>query len=123
MGYDLHITRREFWFDEEGEAISLDEWQRYVESDPEIHGDPENPGPENYVIVSHPERWPLWWYRGEIMTKNPDEKAVAKLVKISASLRARVVGDDGEVYGLAPSNPTAYQQPHIEEKKPWWKIW
>ena len=68
MGYDLHITRRQFWFDEDGDAISLEEWQKYVGSDRDIETDPENPGDENYIILTHTERWPLWWCRGEINT-------------------------------------------------------
>ena len=59
MGYDLHITRKEFWHNEEGPVISLEEWQRYVASDPDIESDPRNRGPHDYIIISHPDRWPL----------------------------------------------------------------
>src|SRR5688572_17075104 len=107
MGYDLHITRKAFWSDENGPAISLNDWQDYVESDPEIEGDPENPGDENYILKSHAERWPLWWDRsGEVYTKNPDPIVIAKLVAISKLLGARVVGDDDEEYGTDPNDPT-----------------
>ena len=110
MGYDLHITRKEFWSDEDGPEISLEEWQRYVASDPDIQFDPENPGPENYVISTHAEQWPLWWYSsGEIFTKNPDDEAIAKMVQIAQALNARVLGDDDEIYGVDPSNPSAFE--------------
>jgi hypothetical protein len=35
VGYDVHITRKENWFDENGPAISLDEWAA-VDPDPKI---------------------------------------------------------------------------------------
>jgi hypothetical protein len=31
---------------------------------------------------------------------------IAKLVAIAQALRARVLGDDDEIYGLDPSDPT-----------------
>lgn len=111
MGYDLHITRKEFWSDDDGPAITLDEWLAYVAQDPEIELDPQNPGPENYVITSHLDRWPLWWHRsGELNTKNPDHRAIAKLVQIAQKLDARVLGDDDEIYGLDPSDPSVFER-------------
>lgn len=110
MGYDLHITRKEFWSDEEGPEISLDEWQRYVATDPDIQCDPENPGPEHYIVSTHAEPWPLWWYSsGEIFTKNPHDEAIAKMVQIAKALNARVLGDDDEIYGVDPSNPSLFE--------------
>lgn len=111
MGYDVHLTRKEFWADDEGPEITLNEWQAYVAGDPEIVSDPENPGPENYVYVAHPERWPLWWHRsGEVSTKNPDKLVVAKLVEVARVLNARVLGDDEEIYGIDPSDPMIFER-------------
>lgn len=107
MGYDLHITRKKHWSDTDGPTISFEEWRSYVESDPEIIPDPENEGPENFILLTHPERWPLWWDRsGEVYTKNPDHLVIAKLVQIARTLNARVLGDDDEIYGVDPSDPT-----------------
>ena len=40
MGYDLHITRRDFCAVEgRGDSISLDEWKRYIAVDPELQLD------------------------------------------------------------------------------------
>ena len=36
MGYEVHITRKTNWFDEEGPRISEDEWRAYVDSDSEM---------------------------------------------------------------------------------------
>ena len=107
MGYDLHITRKEFWVDDEGPAITLADWAAYVETDPAITLDPENPGGENYVFRYGQHSWPLWWDdSGEVYTKNPEPEVIAKLVQVAAALGARVLGDDGELYGSDPSDPT-----------------
>ena len=44
MGYDLHITRKDCWAEEEDKrSISILEWKAYVKSDPDIVLDAENP--------------------------------------------------------------------------------
>jgi len=107
VGYDLHITRKAFWADDEGPVITLENWAAYVETDLEITLDPENPGTENYVLRCGQHSCPLWWEeRGEVCTTNPEPEVIAKLVRVAAALGARVLGDDGEVYGTDPSDPT-----------------
>jgi hypothetical protein len=99
MGYDLHITRKQYWCDETGPDISLDEWLGYVQGDAEIAPDPANPGDENWLIVLERESWPLWWRAtGELYTKNPGDAIVQKLIAIADALNARVIGDDDEIY-------------------------
>lgn len=99
MSYDIHITRKNNWLDEIGPRISLEEWVAYVAGDPEIGHDAEN-GPEDFLYLGHPDGpWALWWNpRGEIMTSRVDDAILAKLIRIAASLEARVIGDDGEHY-------------------------
>ena len=98
MGYDLHITRRGNWADEDGPEITLDEWNAYVASDDELQPDAAN-GPPYFLWTAHPqEPWTLWWRRGVVQTKNPDDATVRKLVAIAERLGATVQGDDGEVY-------------------------
>ena len=41
MGYELHITRRTDWFDE-GLDITHEEWEHYVNSDPEMELEEES---------------------------------------------------------------------------------
>ena len=36
MGYDVHITRKKEWSDEDGPRITEDEWQAYVASDADM---------------------------------------------------------------------------------------
>lgn len=107
MGYDLHITRKESWFDEEGPKISFTEWVSYVALDPEIEADIDNPRKQNFVYISNSERRPLWWdERGEVYTKSPDDAMIGKLIDIAKALQAAVLGDENEIYGLDPSDPT-----------------
>jgi hypothetical protein len=98
MGYDLHITRRAAWADDDGPAITLKEWKAYVKSDDDVQPDADN-GPTDFLWTGHPKGpKPLWWDRGEVYTKNPDKITISKLVAIAKQLKARVVGDDGEEY-------------------------
>ena len=40
MGYDIHITRQENWYDDDKSLqITLGEWKEYVDSDPEMRLD------------------------------------------------------------------------------------
>ena len=130
MGYDLHITRKEYWADEEGEgSISLSEWNAHVENDPELIQDPDNPGENNYLYLRDSGNWPLWYSpeSGEINTKNPDTDVIQKLVRIANSLGAKVQGDDGELYDLdgniVSDQASKSTSPNASAKKPWWKIW
>ena len=77
MGYDLHITRRENWFDE-GDDIALDEWLVVAQADPDLtvaeDGSADMRGPKEQL-------WPLWWYDGVVQTKNPEVGLIAKMVR------------------------------------------
>lgn len=98
-GYDLHITRKKHWADENGSSINITEWLSYVQRDKEVRRDRQNS--ENDFIVSiGSESFPLWYEPklGELRTKDPSEKAIEKLIRIAAQLRATVQGDDGEKY-------------------------
>ena len=101
MGYELHITRKKYFFDEEGDAIAPEEWRQYVESDPELEIDPAVG--ENFARWSGENRYgpgEAWfdWFEGSINTKAPDENILAKMLIIAQSLGGKVQGDDGEVY-------------------------
>ena len=61
MGYDLHITRKEFWADDGGSEIPLEEWVALVKADPSIRPDDKNPGPNHYVFQYGQNACPLWW--------------------------------------------------------------
>jgi len=110
MGYDLHITRKKFWADQEGPPITTDEWVRYVASDPELRLDQSNDrhAVELSVESEHEEPW-LELFQGDVYTKNPDEPILAKMLEIGKALNAKVQGDDGEIYRSAIFEDAVYE--------------
>lgn len=99
MGYDVHITRKKSWIDEEGPVITAEEWLQYVATDPQLRLDPAS---KRHAVTldiksEYAEPW-LEWFEGNIDTKNPDDAIRTKMVQIAAALGAKVQGDDGEIY-------------------------
>ncbi|MER7735636.1 hypothetical protein ABTX80_32585 [Streptomyces erythrochromogenes] len=80
MGYDVHITRSENWWDEDGQDINTAEWEAVVAAHPGL------------VMV------PMWWNAGRIVSKNPSDAVIATMCQVAKVLEARVQGDDGEYY-------------------------
>ncbi len=109
MGYELHITRAQYWSMNEGHEITAEEWLGVVESDPELKLAGNN-GPFFTLWIgtsAHVEPW-FDWLGGNIYTKNPDEPIMEKMVEIARRLDAKVQGDDGEVY-LGNGKDTSYE--------------
>ncbi len=106
MGYELHITRAEFWAENEGRRISREEWLRVVEQDAELSIDNQN-GPLFAVWgPTSPNHSPwLDWSEGNIHTKNPDRKTLGKMLHIADLLGATVQGDEGEIYASPDDLP------------------
>lgn len=110
MGYDLHITRAADWTDSENAPISLEEWARYIRTDPEMRldGFAEVTLPDGRILRTEGEGLAVWtafpvpvWFAhraGRIVVKNPDEEIIAKMIAIAGALGAHVVGDEGEEY-------------------------
>src|SRR5262245_9582193 len=98
MGYDLHITRKANWFDEEGPVITEAEWRALIEADPELSLDTETRcimADGEYVFAAwNGEAGLLSYYKGEITAKNPEEALIMKMVRIAHQLGAQVLGDD-----------------------------
>lgn len=143
MGYDIHITRKANWFDEEGDQITSAEWMAYIRSDPEMRLDGYAQAnlrdgsvlrvddPTMAVWIAHPEHdehdgmaW-LRLSRGAVVAKNPDEATLRKMWCIAEALGAQVQGDDGELYDPAghvlSREPTAPSP--ASPRKPWWRLW
>lgn len=107
MGYDLYITRSSH--DDVGseEAITLEEWQAYIDSDPDLTR-PQVGTPnyhENLALLprgpSDPEGFPwLSWVNGSISAKYPQPPTLKKMIQIANHFGAQVVGDEGEIYTL-----------------------
>lgn len=99
MGYDLHITKADFWLENKDHEITADAWLKIIAEDPELHLADDNgsfvalwSGPSKYS-----DSWLDWW-KGNIYTKNPDKALVEKMIQIAQMIGARVQGDDGEFY-------------------------
>jgi hypothetical protein len=99
VGYDVHITRAEEWFDSEASPITLEEWVAYAEADPDLRRNPVNGEAFYDLHVGGDETW-LDWFEGAILTKNPPKHVLAKMVQIADVFGANVQGDEGERYGL-----------------------
>lgn len=111
MGYDLHITRAEHWFESKETPITSDEWLQLVEDDPDLEIDsPENGnGPCFAYWTKHKTKhgdhpW-FDWFNGEINTKWPDRETVGKMIEIAAKFDAVVQGDEDEIYVTAEDWP------------------
>jgi len=116
MGYDVRITRKTNWFDDEPQ-IDIDEWRDLVASDEEMRLDGyaeakvgsgavlrvESEGLAVWVAYSgHAANGNMAWFdfgRGDVVVKNPDAEILAKMWEIAQKLGARVQGDDCEFYG------------------------
>jgi hypothetical protein len=104
MGYDLHITRKEFSASVDGPAISPEEWLAVVADDPEltIRVLNNSNGLSNpyFADWSGSGKYPCWldYSNGNLYTKNPTNEMIDKMVQIAKRLDAKVQGDEGEVY-------------------------
>lgn len=121
MAYEFHITRREYWEDD-GPAITADEWLQYVKNDPELKIIEANG--RHFVHWTGPsklsEPW-LDWLDGEIFTEDPDKALVDKMIAIAQNLKAEVQGDDGEAYADSSDVPDPGESD--SSAKPFWKRW
>jgi hypothetical protein len=138
MGYDVHITRKDDWWDPEGPEISLAEWLAVVDADPEMRLDGYAEARLDNGRVLRTEReglsvWTAWsqhgqsggmaWFlhsNGCVIVKTPDEEILRKMWSIAQALSAKVQGDAGEIYD---SSANATRPDEYLPKKPWWRFW
>ena len=115
MGYDIHITRKQDWFEDEPQ-ISAEEWSAYIASDPSMRLDGyaeastpdgvlryENDGLAVWIGYSrHGAGGNMAWFdfrNGDVVIKNPDPEILKKMWSVAQALKAKVQGDEGETYG------------------------
>lgn len=116
MGYDVHITRKENWFDEGEQLITLQEWVDLIHKDSEMRLDnfaEANIGNGQTLHVES-EGLAVWhtyskdglngnmawfdYWNGTIKVKNPDTEILKKMWEIAQKLSAIVQGDECEIY-------------------------
>ena len=139
MGYDVHITRKQNWFDPGGPEISLAEWIAVVESDPEMRLDGyaetrvrdgvlriEREGLAVWIAHSrHNKPGNMVWFsffEGNVAVKNPDSEILTKMSSLAERLVATVQGDEGELYD-ASGNIILSTTASPPTPRPWWKFW
>lgn len=117
MGYDVHITRKENWFDESGPTIGIDEWKALVQSDPDMRLDGYASAVvgDGSVLRIDSAGLAVWtahkgsgvsgnvaWFdfrQGNVVVKNPDGEILRKMWQLAQLLESKVQGDECEVYG------------------------
>ena len=138
MGYNLHITRKENWFDEDdSNEIKLTEWIDYVKSDNEMRLDNQaSATTDDGDDVTYTNKGLAVWTSysqsglddnyawldlraGNVTVKNPDDEIKNKMIDIADRLNAKVQGDDGEIYDTKIFTPDKQE---TKDKRPWWKI-
>jgi hypothetical protein len=114
MGYEIRITRKANWFDEEP-RIALAEWTACIKADPELaFNDDERLKKYGFHSAQRDEQLASWlsysknqankmmalfYFDGsDISCKNPDKEIARKMWRIAQVLKAKVQGDELELY-------------------------
>ncbi len=101
MGYDIHITRRLHWAADGEPSISLNEWQTVIDSDPQLEPVGQDGREEICVMMCDQTKSAARYFyydEGQISVKKPCKEVLMKMLAIAQKLRARVIGDDDEIY-------------------------
>lgn len=97
MGYDLHMTRREHWSDEDDtdtDDILEAEWEAVA------HANLEPSDNADVWVLPDGRLQGLFPQNGNVLIRKPaDAAVVAALFPLAQALDAQIQGDDGEVYG------------------------
>src|SRR4051812_41427346 len=117
MGYDIHLTRRADWAAMSGDAIPRDEWVAVAQGDPSLRRAPES----GHLFYDYPAGGGWFDYStGNVFTKNVNDQTFAKAHELAAKLRAKVQGDDGEVY--LPNGECIAERVQVVTRYPWWLV-
>jgi hypothetical protein len=113
VGYEVHISRRENWFDDEGPGITAAEFEAAVNQSPDLVLVPfpdgwqgsRAPVAELASDTQHHQESGLYWQAGNIRSKNPSNLVIDAMCALARALNARVQDEDGELYGDHDPNP------------------
>ncbi|RFM28141.1 hypothetical protein [Deminuibacter soli] len=141
--YELHITRRNNWYDDDSEkSITLDEWKTFIKENEDMHLDStfeaKMQNGESFSFESlELTRWSgysgsrtcgnhAWfnYWSGNITVKNPDDEIIYQMLNIARKLNAKVQGTQGEEY--TETYFTRAQIRFFDANKPyrrWWHLW
>ncbi|KIR62761.1 hypothetical protein [Micromonospora haikouensis] len=113
MGYELHISRAEEYYDSEEHPIALVEWLTYAESNSALRvggwlGWDEERQPIYEHVCTDGSLVSLTWFEGAIEIKgNFDGDPYREFGSIAEGLQANLQGDDGERYTASGVLPPA----------------
>jgi hypothetical protein len=106
MAYAVFIERPD-----DQTAISLKQWEAYVDGDSELkwQGEARTTTPAGEVLVMPTPHCAIWvgvrgettlfcWRTGRVKFERPTDESIAKAKAIAAELRALVRGEGDEVY-------------------------
>lgn len=108
MGYDVHVTRAGRWSESAQLPIPVESWAAACANDSSLsipeRTSSDKGAPRVVLWTGHPQgvEVSLRYEQGRIRASDPDVATLEKLVQLSRSLEARVVGDDGELYSRGP---------------------
>ena len=108
MSLYVTITRKPNPLWRSGEQIALEEWQNVVASDSEFRSvtpaDVADAGgfakSEDAIWRGHPEHPAVWfiWDCGQVDVNLPDALTLRKMASVAATLRAKVISEQGELF-------------------------
>jgi len=99
MGYDLHVVRTKEWVDADTRPILQSDVEGLMKSDKELAWSTRSAiYTKNTKVIDWRGDPCFYWYRCEIIAKNPNQKQIIKLAQIAAKLNAYCVGDEDEQY-------------------------
>ncbi len=143
MGYEVYVTRRESWADEDGPYITLSDWLGYLSIDPSLQRDVQfgsgrtksNGGYEESTHVIWTE-WPgqgdgkearFYLDDGNVVASDTDVAIRQKLFVMAHVLEAKVQGAKGELYNSV-GEPEGRGRKRRSKTPPgaeksWWRFW
>jgi hypothetical protein len=135
MGYDLHITRAEWWIRSAEHPISRQEWRTVADAWPGMVTDgryDSGGGPVPLYALPTDGAYPvvMYWAEGRVTTRMLRDTDTAELARLAEALGARLVGDDGECYlpdgsvlgGLVGEGPVQPDRPlYVHEVAAAWR--
>ncbi|MGI9237987.1 MAG: hypothetical protein ACR2QZ_11355, partial [Woeseiaceae bacterium] len=81
MSYHVHITRAEFWAENNGQEISANEWLDLIRTDPQLANDESN-GPYFAVLSASLDGEHAWldWSEGNVYANYPNSTLQRKML-------------------------------------------